>query len=270
MNVTKITKLTSHNAAALQAHADRLGVEVSKTTATFTGTPAEALHRVNSLRDDLKAEKGGRDSQVVSLVAVIGKLRKADADPTVAVSETPAPAEEPTASDRVGAWLDESVAAFEKAAEDKPKLSLVNTSDELVKAANAQQAADAILANNGYTKKADPKPAKKAPAKKAAKAAPAKKSAGVRAIPTEATNKARQAWIAEVGLDAYKKAYNSGWDNATYGQGSKKAESGEASVGYMDGYTDRLANPGKEGISKKWAALRSTAAPAKKVAAKKA
>jgi hypothetical protein len=107
-----------------------------------------------------------------------------------------------------------------------------------------------------------------AAAKKAAptaKKAPAKKSAGARTIPAEAAHKSRQEWIAaNGGLDAYKKGYNSGWDNATYGTGEKRAASGEAPVAWMDGYTDRKANPGKEGIAAKWDALRSNKAPAKK------
>lgn len=97
------------------------------------------------------------------------------------------------------------------------------------------------------------------------KKAPAKKSAGARTIPAEAAHKGRQEWIAaNGGLDAYKKGYNSGWDNATYGTGEKRAASGEAPVAWMDGYTDRKANPGKEGIAAKWDALRSNKAPAKK------
>ncbi|MFD7157973.1 hypothetical protein ACFV9C_25450 [Kribbella sp. NPDC059898] len=115
-----------------------------------------------------------------------------------------------------------------------------------------------------WASKSETKPEKAAPAKKDA---PAKKAAGVRAIPTEAANKTRQDWIvSNGGLDAYKKQYNSGWDNATYGTGQKKAESGEAGAAYMDGYTDRQANPGKDGIKNKWAALRSTTAPVKAVA----
>ena len=36
----------------------------------------------------------------------------------------------------------------------------------------------------------------------------------------------------------------------------------------MDGWTDRTAHPGKDGIASKGAALRSTKAPVAKVAAK--
>lgn len=98
------------------------------------------------------------------------------------------------------------------------------------------------------------------------KKAPAKKSAGARTIPAVAAHKGRQEWIeANGGIDAYKKAYNTGWDNATYGTGEKRAASGEAPVAWMDGYTDRKANPGKEGIPAKWDALRSNKAPVKKV-----
>lgn len=108
--------------------------------------------------------------------------------------------------------------------------------------------------------------AKKAPATSPAKdKAPAKKSAGSRAIPQEAANAARAKWITENGLDTYKKQYNGGWDSATYGQGEKKAKSGDASPAWMDGYTDRTANPGKEGIAAKWAALKSTKAPVAKI-----
>lgn len=114
--------------------------------------------------------------------------------------------------------------------------------------------------------KAEPTPAKGKKAVPTKKAAPAKATAGTRAIPTGAVNSARQAWIdANGGMDAYRKQYNGGWDSATYGQGEKKAASGEASVAWMDGYTDRQANPGKEGITAKWSALRSTTAPVKKV-----
>jgi hypothetical protein len=103
----------------------------------------------------------------------------------------------------------------------------------------------------------------------AAAKAPAKQSsAGSRSIPTQAAHKARQRHLDEVGMDKYRQQYNSGWDAATAGLGAKKAGSGTATVAWMDGYTDRIANPGKEGIASKWAALRSTSAPVAKVAAK--
>lgn len=98
------------------------------------------------------------------------------------------------------------------------------------------------------------------------KKAPAKTSS--RAIPTKAANKVRAAYLAEVGTDRYRNQYNAGWDAATAGQGAAKAASGTATVGWMDGWTDRTAHPGKDGIASKWAALRSTKAPVAKVAAK--
>jgi len=61
--------------------------------------------------------------------------------------------------------------------------------------------------------------------------------------------------------------YNSGWDAVTYGQGAKKAASRTAPVAWMDGWTDRTANPGKAGIANKWTALRSESDPVAKVEA---
>lgn len=117
--------------------------------------------------------------------------------------------------------------------------------------------------------------AERAAAKKAERATPAKAAAkkeapkaataGARAVPAEAANKKRQAYVAEVGMDRYRQQYNSGWDAATAGQGVKKAATGTASVAWMDGYTDRVANPGKAGIAAKWSALRSEDAPVVKV-----
>jgi hypothetical protein len=107
-----------------------------------------------------------------------------------------------------------------------------------------------------------------AAASKGGKAA-AKATAGSRGVPTEAANAERQAYLSEVGMDRYRQQYNGGWDAATYGQGVKKAESGTASVAWMDGYTDRIANPGKEGIAAKWSALRSKKAPVTQVKASK-
>lgn len=86
-----------------------------------------------------------------------------------------------------------------------------------------------------------------------------------RTIPTKAVNKKRQSYFAEVGADRYRQQYNAGWDAATAGLGRKKAESGTAAIAWMDGWTDRTANPGKDGIASKWDALRSTAAPVVKV-----
>lgn len=106
---------------------------------------------------------------------------------------------------------------------------------------------------------------------KTAKAAPAKKEtakespASRRTVPDQAVNRKRQEWIDENGIENYRKQYNSGWDNATYNTGEKKAKSGEASPAWMDGYTDRKANPGKPGIAAKWSALKSTKAPIAKV-----
>lgn len=81
--------------------------------------------------------------------------------------------------------------------------------------------------------------------------------------PARRSTRARQAWIdANGGMDKCRSQYNGGWDNATAGTDLKRAASGTASVAWMDGYTDRRANLGKEGIANKWAALRSTDAPA--------
>lgn len=117
-----------------------------------------------------------------------------------------------------------------------------------------------------------PAKAKKAPAKaEKVTAAPAKTvTAGARAIPAEAANAERQAYLTEVGMDRYRQQYNAGWDAATAGQGAKKAATGTASVAWMDGFTDRTANPGKAGIASKWAALRSDKAPVAKVEAPEA
>lgn len=346
---TKVTKLTGQQAAALKAGvaAGALYAEVTKTTVTFGTDAKEAASQIRTYQEVLAAKSGrvGGDYQALHAVA-----RKLENGKDIETATTEAPAEESpveevaSPSERVGEWLDESVRAFEAAADETPKLELVADSTDPESLKNlpgvfgpsvqdaveeekarrtAMKAADEHLEAAGYQKRDDSVPtwgtakfhglkkgdlflfygtndkgpkaeptvrnfdqariggvakkfwAAKSEPKKAEKAAPAKKdatakkSAGARTIPAEAANKVRQAWIAENGMDAYKKQYNSGWDNATYGSGAKKAESGEASVAYMDGYTDRKANPGKAGIAAKWAALKATTAPVKKVAAEK-
>lgn len=132
------------------------------------------------------------------------------------------------------------------------------TAPEAPEQAEVQPAAEAQAETQAEAPKAE---------KATETAAPA--TAGRRAIPEKAANRKRQAYVEEAGMAKYRNQYNAGWDAATAGQGAKKAASGEAPVAWMDGYTDRVANPGKEGIANKWAALRATTAPVKKVEAPK-
>jgi hypothetical protein len=88
MNTTKITKLTSHNVAALAAHADELKVTTGKTFAEFEGTPAAALTRVRKVQEEVAAKHGGRHSTAASLHAVARKLEAATKEqPTVPTDE---------------------------------------------------------------------------------------------------------------------------------------------------------------------------------------
>jgi len=346
MNTTKLTKLTGSQVGALEGHADQLRVEAGKSTATFVGTPAEALERLIGVQNEIAARHGRGHSFVRSTNAVVRKLETMIAEEVPVAPAEDAPAETPEKA-RLTLVADstdpESLVAIPGLGRSVPALK---TDAEKVEA--AQEAADAILSNAGYEKVADGEQPKSAPKKpnsagdiptwgtakhhglkpgqmfmfygkdrdagpkaegtvrkyelkngsttvggvatrfwavpltpkadreaaaaskpeKAApgkKTAPAKKSAGSRAIPQEAINKARAAWIKENGLETYKKQYNGGWDNATYDQGEKRAKSGDASPAWMDGYTDRKANPGKAGISAKWSALKSDKAPVKKI-----
>lgn len=266
---TKITKLTGMQIAALKAgvEANMIAAELGATTATFLGDAAQARTAVYTWQEKLAEKEGRKGGHYSALHAVARKLEKAPS-----TTQAPATAEELEL--------------------EKPKLTLVADStdpESLVKIpglgievpANPKgvfgKSVDQAVAEERAkrTAKKDAAPAadaKPAKAEKAAsgKKAPAKKvTAGKRSIPTEAANKVRQAWIKENGMELYQRQYNGGWDNATYGTGAPKAASGEASPAWMDGYTDRQANPGKEGIAAKWSALRATTAPVKKVAAPK-
>jgi hypothetical protein len=148
---------------------------------------------------------------------------------------------------------------------DVEATSALSSPEAMADYAKRVQAQTAEKGSSKKAAKAAAKPStKKAPAK-AAEAPQKAATAGSRSVPTEAANKARQAYLDEAGMDRYRQQYNSGWDAATAGQGTKKAASGTASVAWMDGWTDRMAHPGKEGIASKWSALRSTDAPVAKV-----
>jgi hypothetical protein len=70
---TKLTGLTPHNTTALT------GVEgwmVTKTTATYAGSPTAALDAVQQRMDKVRATEGGRATGYASLIAVRNKLRE--------------------------------------------------------------------------------------------------------------------------------------------------------------------------------------------------
>ncbi|MEI8413152.1 MULTISPECIES: hypothetical protein [unclassified Kribbella] len=70
---TKLTGLTPHNTAALT------GIEgwmVTKTTATYHGSPTAALTAVQTRMDEVRATEGGRATGYASLIAVRNKLRE--------------------------------------------------------------------------------------------------------------------------------------------------------------------------------------------------
>jgi len=70
---TKLTGLTAHNTAALT------GIDswtVTKTTATYAGSPTAALNTVQNRMDHVRATEGGRATGYASLIAVRNKLRE--------------------------------------------------------------------------------------------------------------------------------------------------------------------------------------------------
>src|SRR4051794_3091802 len=70
---TKLTGLTTHNTAALT------GVDgwmVTKTTATYAGSPTAALNAVQQRMDHVRASEGGRATGYASLIAVRNKLKE--------------------------------------------------------------------------------------------------------------------------------------------------------------------------------------------------
>lgn len=329
MNTTKLTKLTGSQVGALEGHADQLKVEAGKSTATFVGTPTEALERLIGVQNEIAAKHGRGHSFVRSTNAVVRKLETMIAEEVPVAPAEDAPAETPEKArltlvadstdpeslvsipglDRkvpapkvVGQSVEEAVAeetakrTAQKAnsAGDIPAWGTAKThglknGELFMYYGRNRQAPKAEGTVRKYEIKGDStsmggvatrfwyarivpineqraaKAAEAAKPSSAKKTAPAKKAAGSRAIPQEAANKARAEWIKKNGMETYRKQYNGGWDNATYGQGEKKAKSGDASPAWMDGYTDRTANPGKAGISAKWSALKSDKAPVKKI-----
>ena len=74
-NTTKVSALTASNVHALQTAQDHgLDVTLTKTTASFHGSPAEALAALDKAREALAREFGSRDTVVRSLHAVRRKL----------------------------------------------------------------------------------------------------------------------------------------------------------------------------------------------------
>jgi hypothetical protein len=83
---TKLTGLTPHNTAAL---ADIEGWMVTKTTASYHGSPTAALSAVQTRMDEVRATEGGRATGYASLIAVRNKLRECStgaSHPAVAVT----------------------------------------------------------------------------------------------------------------------------------------------------------------------------------------
>lgn len=73
---TKVTTLTGLNMAALKcAQGHGLKVTLTKTTATFPGTPAEAIKNLDDIRDIMAALFGVRGHPVASIPAVRRKLQ---------------------------------------------------------------------------------------------------------------------------------------------------------------------------------------------------
>ncbi|GAB2566831.1 hypothetical protein [Kribbella endophytica] len=70
---TKLTGLTNSNTNALTG---LTGWEVTKTTATYSGSPTAALQAVQTHMDKVKATEGGRATGYASLIAVRNKLRE--------------------------------------------------------------------------------------------------------------------------------------------------------------------------------------------------
>jgi hypothetical protein len=70
---TKLTGLTNHNTAALNGVG---GWIVTRTTATYSGTPVRALASVQSQMNTIRAAEGGRAHGYTSLIAVRNKLQE--------------------------------------------------------------------------------------------------------------------------------------------------------------------------------------------------
>lgn len=70
---TKLTGLTTHNTTALTGVG---GWTVTKTTATYAGSPTAALNAVQKHMDHVRATEGGRATGYASLIAVRNKLRE--------------------------------------------------------------------------------------------------------------------------------------------------------------------------------------------------
>jgi hypothetical protein len=70
---TKLTGLTNSNTTALTGLG---GWTVTKTTATYTGTPVKALASVQTQMNTVRAAEGGRASGYQSLIAVRNKLKE--------------------------------------------------------------------------------------------------------------------------------------------------------------------------------------------------
>ncbi|MEV0803461.1 hypothetical protein AB0I34_37620 [Kribbella sp. NPDC050281] len=70
---TKLTGLTWHNTRALTGLD---GWTVTKTTATYNGSPTAALEAVQQRMDHVRATEGGRATGYASLIAVRNKLRE--------------------------------------------------------------------------------------------------------------------------------------------------------------------------------------------------
>jgi hypothetical protein len=70
---TKLTGLTTHNTIALTGID---GWTVTKTTATYTGSPTAALSAVQERMDHVRVTEGGRATGYASLIAVRNKLKE--------------------------------------------------------------------------------------------------------------------------------------------------------------------------------------------------
>ncbi|GAA1146905.1 hypothetical protein GCM10009630_51670 [Kribbella jejuensis] len=70
---TKLTGLTTHNTTALTGMD---GWMVTKTTATYAGSPTAALNAVQKQMDHVRATEGGRATGYASLIAVRNKLKE--------------------------------------------------------------------------------------------------------------------------------------------------------------------------------------------------
>ncbi|ADB31171.1 hypothetical protein Kfla_2089 [Kribbella flavida DSM 17836] len=70
---TKLTGLTNSNTNALNGLP---GWQVTKTTATYSGSPTAALNAVQTHMDTVRANQGGRATGYQSLIAVRNKLRE--------------------------------------------------------------------------------------------------------------------------------------------------------------------------------------------------